>query len=234
MSLKSLLQLILLLMIILIIGGVYYIYFLSIPSSNLIKKENGLYQIDNKLSNQELTMNDEVLEEVKFSKNKTNKNEDKLSKSEILNSSEKKINEKSNQSKEIEYIATRENGDVFKILAKYGRTNLKNSKILDLEDVSGTISSKDKSDFYISSDFAKYNYTNQDSKFYSNVKIKYDDKEITCDNFELSVDENIAIAYKNVIFKNSGSVMKAKTIIVNISTKDVKINSNDKIQVFKN
>lgn len=234
MSLKSLLQLILLLMIILIIGGVYYIYFLSIPSSNLIKKENGLYQIDNKLSNQELIMNDEVLEEVKFSKNKTNKNEDKLSKSEILNSSEKKINEKSNQSKEIEYIATRENGDVFKILAKYGRTNLKNSKILDLEDVSGTISSKDKSDFYISSDFAKYNYTNQDSKFYSNVKIKYDDKEITCDNFELSVDENVAIAYKNVIFKNSGSVMKAKTIIVNISTKDVKINSNDKIQVFKN
>ena len=234
MSLKSLLQLILLLMIILIIGGVYYIYFLSIPSSNLIKKENGLYQIDNKLSNQELTMNDEVLEEVKFSKNKTNKNEDKLSKSEILNSSEKKINEKSNQSKEIEYIATRENGDVFKILAKYGRTNLKNSKILDLEDVSGTISSKDKSDFYISSDFAKYNYTNQDSKFYSNVKIKYDDKEITCDNFELSVNENVAIAYKNVIFKNSGSIMKAKTIIVNISTKDVKINSNDKIQVFKN
>ena len=234
MSLKSLLQLILLLMIILIIGGVYYIYFLSIPSSNLIKKENGLYQIDNKLSNQELTMNDGVLEEVKFSKNKTNKNEDKLSKSEILNSSEKKINEKSNQSKEIEYIATRENGDVFKILAKYGRTNLEDSKMLDLEDVSGTISSKDKSDFYISSDFAKYNYTNQDSKFYSNVKIKYDDKEITCDNFELSVNENVAIAYKNVIFKNSGSVMKAKTIIVNISTKDVKINSNDKIQVFKN
>ncbi len=234
MSLKSLLQLILLLMIILIIGGVYYIYFLSIPSSNLIKKENGLYQIDNKLSNQELTMNDGVLEEVKFSKNKTNKNEDKLSKSEILNSSEKKINEKSNQSKEIEYIATRENGDVFKILAKYGRTNLEDSKMLDLEDVSGTISSKDKSDFYISSDFAKYNYTNQDSKFYSNVKIKYDDKEITCDNFELSVNENVAIAYKNVIFKNSGSIMKAKTIIVNISTKDVKINSNDKIEVFKN
>ena len=127
MSLKSLLQLILLLMIILIIGGVYYIYFLSIPSSNLIKKENGLYQIDNKLSNQELIMNDEVLEEVKFSKNKTNKNEDKLSKSEILNSSEKKINEKSNQSKEIEYIATRENGDVFKILLE--KFNLENQHL---------------------------------------------------------------------------------------------------------
>ena len=233
MSLKSLLQLILLLMIIVIIGGIYYIYFLSTPSSNLIKNEDGLYQIDNKLSNQDLTMDDEILDEVKFSNNKTNNNRDKIIKSEIT-SSEKKIKEKSNQSKEIEYIATRENGDIFKILAKYGRTNLKNSKMLDLEDVSGTISSKDKSDIYISSDFANYNYTNQDSKFYSNVKIKYDDKEITCDNFELSVSENLAVAYENVIFKNSGSIMKAKNIIVNISTKDIKINSNDKIEVFKN
>ena len=220
-------------MIIVIIGGIYYIYFLSTPSSNLIKNEDGLYQIDNKLSNQDLTMDDEVLDEVKFSNNKTNNNRDKIIKSEIT-SSEKKIKEKSNQSKEIEYIATRENGDIFKILAKYGRTNLKNSKMLDLEDVSGTISSKDKSDIYISSDFANYNYTNQDSKFYSNVKIKYDDKEITCDNFELSVSENLAVAYENVIFKNSGTIMKAKTIIVNISTKDIKINSNDKIEVFKN
>ena len=234
MSLKSLLQLILLLMIILIIGGVYYTYFLTAPTNNLIKNQDELYQIDNKLSNKELTMNDEVLETVKFSKNKETKSEDRLTKSEIITSSEKKISEKSNQSKDIEYIATKENGDIFKILARYGRTNLNNSKMLDLEDVKGTISSKNNLDFYISSDFAKYNYTNQDSKFYSNVKIKYDDKEITCDNFELSVNENLAVAYENVVFKNSGSIMKAKTIIVNISTKDIKINSNDKIKVFKN
>ena len=132
MSLKSLLQLILLLMIIVIIGGIYYIYFLSTPSSNLIKNEDSLYQIDNKLSNQDLIMNDEVLDEVKFSNNKTNNNRDKTTKSEVITSSEKKIKEKSNQSKEIEYIATRENGDIFKILAKYGRTNLKNSKMLEL------------------------------------------------------------------------------------------------------
>ena len=77
MSLKSLLQLILLLMIIVIIGGIYYIYFLSTPSNSLIKNEDGLYQIDNKLSNQDLTMDDEVLDEVKFSNNKTNNNRDK-------------------------------------------------------------------------------------------------------------------------------------------------------------
>ena len=45
---------------------------------------------------------------------------------------------------------------------------------------------------------------------------------------------NLAVAYENVIFKNSSSIMKAKNIIVNISTQDIKINSNDKIEVFKN
>ena len=204
------------------------------PLNNLSKNQDSLYKIDNKFSDKQLTLDDEVLEEIKVSKKKTNINKGQKTKSDILTSSEIEKNENSNQSKEIEYIATRENGDIFKILAKYGRTNLKDSKMLDLEDVSGTISSKDKSDFYISSDFAKYNYTNQDSKFYSNVKIKYDDKEITCDNFELSVSENLAVAYENVVLKNSGSIMKAKTIIVNISTKDIKINSNDKIEVFKN
>ena len=78
-------------MIIVIIGGIYYIYFLSTPSSNLIKNEDGLYQIDNKLSNHDLTMDDEVLDEVKFSNNKTNNNRDKTTKSEIITSSEKKI-----------------------------------------------------------------------------------------------------------------------------------------------
>ena len=136
-------------MIILIIGGVYYTYFLTAPTNNLIKNQDELYQIDNKLSNKELTMNDEVLETVKFSKNKETKSEDRLTKSEIITSSEKKISEKSNQSKDIEYIATKENGDIFKILARYGRTNLNNSKMLDLEDVKGTISSKNNLDFYL-------------------------------------------------------------------------------------
>ena len=80
-------------MIIVIIGGIYYIYFLSTPSSNLIKNEDGLYQMDNKLSNQDLKMNDEFLDEVKFSNNKTYENGDKTIKSEIITSSEKKIKE---------------------------------------------------------------------------------------------------------------------------------------------
>ena len=55
---------------------------------------------------------------------------------------------------------------------------------MDLEIVKGLISSKERSEINVSSEKAKYNYDNQDSKFYKNVIIKYDDKTITCEVYD--------------------------------------------------
>ena len=84
----------------------------------------------------------------------------------------------------------------------------------------------------ISSDKAKYNYSSQDSKFYKNVEIKYDGKIITCDSLDLLISENIAVAYNNVMIKDENSLMKAQVITLDILTKDIKINSEDKVKVF--
>ncbi len=145
------------------------------------------------------------------------------------NISKKKIN---NLTKEIEYITSNKNGDIFKILSKYGKTNLENSNILDLEEVKGTISSKVRSEINISSNLAMYNYNNQNSKFYNNVKVKYDGNTILCDNLDLNISENIAIAYGNVIVKDDNSLMKAQIITLDTLTKDIRINSTEKIKVF--
>ena len=98
----------------------------------------------------------------------------------------------------------------------------------------GQYSSSERSEIYISSDYAKYNYNNQNSKFYSNVKIKYDNKIITCDNLDLNINENIAVAYNNVIVKDEKSIMKAQKITLNIITKDININSKEKIEIITN
>ena len=111
---------------------------------------------------------------------------------------------------------------------------MKNTEILDLVDVDGTITPKNKSNIYITSDYAKYNYSNQNSRFFDNVEIKYDNKVITCDNFSLDISENIAIAYDNVIVKDEGSIMKAQNITMNILTKDISINSENKIKILTN
>lgn len=139
-----------------------------------------------------------------------------------------------NLTKEIEYITSNKNGDIFKISAKYGKTNIKNSSILDLEKVEGIISSKNRSEIFITSNYAEYNYDNQNSKFHRNVELKYDNKIITCNNLDLIISDNIAVAYENVIVKDENSIMKAQMITFDILTKDIIINSDKKIKLITN
>ena len=234
MSIRSLLQLILFLLIVLIIGGTYFFYFYKTP---IINKENSNIIFDNGQENTvENVSNDrEILQDL--NKNNLNKKSEK-----IYETKEKKIeqkikndvspNEIKNLTKEIEYVTNNNNGDTFKILAKYGKTNIENTNILDLEIVNGTIISSERSDIYISSDYAKYNYSNQNSNFYSNVKINYDNKEITCDNLDLKISNNVAIAYNNVLIKDDKSIMKAQVVTMDIITKDININSKETIKIF--
>ena len=244
MSIKSLLQIILFLLIILILGGIYFLYFYSGPLKNNFSQNTEKNLLDQNLSNQDILSVDKIENQTsrnfskKLENNLTKTNDSNNKKNNTNNSNTKKDNikndEKSNVTKEIEYISTNKNGDIFKILAKYGETNLKNNNILDLQDVSGTISSLKRSKIDIVSDYAKYDYYNQNSEFYGNVVINYDNKVITCENFDLNATDNIAVAYNNVIVKDESSLMKAQMITFNTVTKDIKINSKDKVKVLSN
>ena len=251
MSVKSLLQLILLLLIVLIIGGIYFLYFYSKPINNDNLLNKNLEEIEKNLDKENLldeTISNNQLNEKPSSAN-LNQNIKELAEDNPMNNITPKIVDENknknvsqnleldnikNLSKKIEYITTNDKGDIFKIIAKYGKTNLKNSNILDLEQVDGIISSLERSQIYISSNNAEYNYANQNSKFYNNVKINYDNKEITCDNLDLNISENLAVAYNNVVIKNENSLMKAQIITLDIITKDININSDDKIKIFTN
>ena len=240
MSIKSLLQIILFLIIILIISGIYIIYFDTGFLKNQLIIGKTLDKITKKSSNEEL------LEDIFTSKNEKNitktldiDNKEQLANKENHEKKELNLKENSkedikNLTKEIEYITSNEKGDTFKITAKYGKTNNENSNILDLENVDGIISLIKRSEVFITSDYAKYNYNNQNSRFYNNVKIKYDDKIITCDTLDLQTNNNLAIAYNNVKVEDGKSIMKAQNVILNLINKNIKINSKDKIQIFTN
>ena len=232
MSIKSLLQIILFLLIILILGGIYYLYFYSETLNdqiNLNEKENALSQITISQNN----FDKDIMEEIDEKDFKDKLIEDNKITDKILEENKNEYNDVANNNltKEIEYITTNKNGDIFKIIAKFGSTNKNDNKILDLEEVIGSISSNKKSTINISSKFAKYNYTNQNSKFYNNVKIDYDGKTINCDNLEIMINENIALAYDNVIVKLENSLIKAQTISLDLITKDIEINSKNKIKI---
>ena len=243
MSLKSLLQFVLLLLIFLIVGIIYFLYFYSgsINQDKLVKNE--LSEIKNKNIEMNNVREQDVLEDAIFSeekqvnikqgepqklKKKENNNFENIEIKKGKNKGEDKVDNSlkniENLTKEIEYITSN----------KYGKTNLENSSILDLETVDGVISSAERPEIYITSDFAKYNYDNQNSKFYGNVIIKYDNKVITCDNLDLIMIDNIAVAYSNVIINDDKSTMKAQVVTLDIVTKDININSEDKVKIISN
>ena len=126
--------------------------------------------------------------------------------------------------KDVEYTSIDQKGNKFHLLANSGKSNKDNNDILDLINVRGKITSNIRDTIYIVSDFAQYNSVNLNSKFYENVIINYQDKEITCVNFDINMETNKAIAYNNVLITDPKSIMKAGIVEFDLKTKDININ----------
>ena len=178
MSIKSLLQRILFFLIVLILGGFYFLYFYSGPNKKLLISNNSIEIIKSNSFNSENINDQEILGDKIInenqnsdinleSKNSNSEAESSFETKNKINKNSKDLNKETEQiknlTKAIEYITTNENGDTFKILAKYAKTSLKKNNILNLVEVNGTVSSLNRSDILISSDNANYNYTNQNS-----------------------------------------------------------------------
>ena len=233
MSLKSLIQFIIILIIIIILGGVYFNYF---ANNNKISLENNEKKFQTEIdTNKPKKKETKNLSEESSVKTEINVNTEVKEVKEVKHENvnlKKKIKpnkpEIDNIVKDIEYLTTDKNGNKYKILATSGRTNSEDKNILDLDNVRGVITSDEKSTVYILSDFAEYNSFNLNSNFYQNVVINYEDKEITCDYFNVDMQTNIAIAYNNVVVTDPQSIMKAGKIILNIETKVININPDNK------
>ena len=230
MSLKSLIQVIIILIIVIILGGVYFNYF---ANNNKISLENNEKKIQteidiNKPKKKETkTLSDEpsVKTEINMSKEVKEVIKENVNLKKKIKPNKPKIN---NMVKDIEYLTTDKSGNKYKILATSGRSNSEDNNILDLDNVRGIITSNVRSTIYITSDFAEYKSSNFKSNFYQNVVINYEDKEITCDYFDVDMQTNIAIAYNNVVVTDPQSIMKAGKIILNINTKVININPDNK------
>ena len=218
-------------------------YFFSKNQSNIIDLDANIYKIEDKIDQNIALIDQDVLENNEIKQNLDSNFGNNETLSEIGAKIEPKektsklpIKENdSNVTKEIQHTTiNKKNGDVYKIIAKYGKTNLKNSNILDLVEVDGTIISPVRSNVKITSDYAKYNYISYESDFYENVIIRYEGNTITCDNFNVNIEKNIAVAYNNVTVTNEDSIMTAEIITMDLITKDIKINSEEKVKIITN
>ncbi len=246
-------------------SGVYYKYFDSnkniIEEITLSETENQdqLKLLEKKILDLELK-NNKLNNEIANRKSETNKIlKEKKEEQEIISKkidNQKKVvvgsdlkksiekKEKNSQKKiiknlvkDVEYISVDQKGNKFYLLANSGKSNIDNNDILDLINVRGKITSDERDTIYIVSDFAQYNSINLNSKFYENVIINYQDKQINCINFDINMDTNKAVAYNNVIITDPKSVMKAGIVEFDLKTKDININPseiNKEIKVITN
>ena len=249
MSLKSSIQVIILIIIFIIIGGVYFKYFSKekitvdqtpqqtekeINTNSQDKKSKDENEVLNSTDKDKSNKKKIKTDKIDFENSKKKKPEKKNTKP---NEKQKKDNEIPNIVKDVEYLTTDKNGNKYKILATSGRTNQSDKNILDLDNVKGEITSKERSTIYIVSDFAEYNSSTLGSKFYKNVVINYEDKQITCENFDINMDTNIAIAYNDVVVTDPKSTMKAGLVEFDLKTKNININpetTTEEIEVIAN
>ena len=210
-----------------------------LETSKKIEEEKKLLEEEKKLleTSKKIEEEKKLLEEEKKLLETTKKIEEekniKNNKKKIENK-KKKIN---NTVKDVEYISTDTKGNKFRILATSAKSNKNNNDLLDLKNVRGVVTSEIRDPIYIISDFGQYNTINSNSIFYQNVIINHIDKEISCENFDIDMETNMAIAYNNVIVTDPKSIMKAGIITFDLKTKDININPENvetKVKVITN
>ena len=232
MSYKSLLQIFIIILISIILSSIYFLYFSNSKETTVEENNTKLKEIikDGKeKTNYKLIP--QIEPQISEGKILIDQNQTKENKYEpALKENEKKSVDK-NILMEVEYVTTDNRGNKYQIFAKSAKTSPTDKDVLDLNQVRGIITSDYRSTIYIVSDFAKYNSVDLNSKFYNNVVINFEDKQIDCDAFTMNMNINLAEAYGNVVVTDPKSKMYAGIITLDIKTKDININPETKKKI---
>ena len=240
MSAKTLVQILLFIVRILILSTIYIIYFKTDKLNNQIITLNS--ESESQFLDDGLIIKEELNNKTQREETTNNRAEDleqnykkKIVKNDNLD--EKKKNKTiENVIEKIQYTTSDDNGNKYEFFAKSGKTNIENNNILDLTDVDGLITTIDNQKIFITSNFAKYNSQNQNSKFFEKVEVLYQDRIIKCNNLDIDMKNNIAIAYNNVVVYDDNSLMKAGKVTINTLTKEMIIDPSkaEKINIYSN
>ena len=140
----------------------------------------------------------------------------------------------------ITYDSIDKKGRKYIITAESGTFNDEKPELIYMSNVNAEIILQDGSIIYIESLNAEYNTSNYDTKFQKEVKLKFLEHNIFCNNLNifLSSDkffkDNLLEAYNDLTYKNLDIIMLADKIEIDLLTKNTKIfNYKDKVQIKK-
>ncbi len=213
---------------------------LELENNELLLKNETSKKAESKSIENQIEKNSKKVEVIKDNTKKKDVKKENTKKEEVKEDNQNNSvssSETKNLVKDVEYRSIDEKGNNFYLLANSGKSNIDNKDILDLVNVRGEITSDNRDTIYIVSDYAQFNSVNSNSKFYDNVVINYQEKQITCLNFDINMETSKAIAYNDVKITDPKSIMKAGLVEFDLKTKNININPESltkDIQVISN
>ena len=129
----------------------------------------------------------------------------------------------SNTIKDVNYISKDVKGNEYIINASTGEIDINNPDIIYLTNVIAIINLKNSNTINIKSDFGKYNTKNFDTIFSKNVLINYLDNKITGEYLDFSMERNLMVISRDIVYTNLDNILHADVLEMNIETKDTKI-----------
>ena len=147
---------------------------------------------------------------------------------------EKEINQ-SNSLQNITYDSVDREGRKYIVTAESGFFNEQEPDIVFMNNANAKIVLLDGSVIYIKSSTAEYNSLNYDTKFQKDVKLKFLEHNVFCNNLNIFFQDNLLEAYNDLTYKNLDIIMLADKIEIDLLTKNSKIfNFNEsKVKIKK-
>jgi len=130
--------------------------------------------------------------------------------------------------KGIRYYSENKNGDSYVIFSDYGKINLENTDLTYMTNVTAIVNLKNSEEIQITSNFANFNHMSYETEFFERVIIIRGNEKITSEKLKFSLEENIVVLSKDVIFNKPGFNLKADRVEIDLITKNSKIIMNGK------
>ena len=134
---------------------------------------------------------------------------------------------------DLRYFSIDDKGNKYEITSKFGEIGTDNSDIILMTNVKAVIDIHNSDPIIITSNFAKYNIKNYDTKFKENVLVKLVDNKLNGENLDLSFQNNLMSMYNNIIYQNPDTKLLGDKLEIDLITKDSKIIMNDKKSKIK-
>ena len=135
----------------------------------------------------------------------------------------------------ITYDSVDREGRKYIITTETGTFREQETDLIYMTNVSAKIILLDGTRIFIESSNAKYNSLSYDTKFQKDVKLRYLNNNIFCENLNIFFKRNLIEAFNNLNYKNSDIIMGADKIEIDLLTKNSKIyNFNENNVIIKN